>query len=72
MKTDNYLQLTGFIISYDHLYWSTVTHDIVVCGYFKKGAHVPCFTSSFILTGCDVNGFRYLVQRAGKILTANC
>jgi hypothetical protein len=36
MKTDNYLQLAGFIISYDHLYWSTVTHDIVVCGYFKK------------------------------------
>jgi hypothetical protein len=49
MKTDNYLQLAGFIISYDHLYWSTVTHDIVVCGYFKKGAQVPCFTNSIYI-----------------------
>jgi hypothetical protein len=49
MKTDNYLQLAGFIISYDHLYWLTVAHHIVVCGYFKKGAQVPCFTNSIYI-----------------------
>jgi hypothetical protein len=70
MKTDNYLQLAGFIISYDHLYWSTVTH--AVCDYLKKEPRCHVSPVPFILTGCDVNGFRYLVQRAGKILTANC